>query len=50
MLYSRKCYAQRPMIVADDYYPVLVTLQPCSVSISQREDLPPPGKTHLDLI
>lgn len=35
---------------ADDYYRVLVTLQPCAVSISQTEDLPPPGKTHLDLI
>lgn len=34
----------------DDYYWVLVTLQLCRVSIRQTEDLPPPGKTHLDLI
>lgn len=39
------------MVMADDYYRVLVTLQHCSVSISQAEGpSPPPGKTHLDLI
>ncbi len=34
----------------DDFYRVLVALQPCTVSISPTEYLPPPGKTHLDLI
>lgn len=38
------------MAVADDYYRVSVALRPCTVSISQTEDLPAPGKTHLDLI
>lgn len=48
-------YSHRPLRVAlkaaaDDYYRLLVTPRPCTVSISRTEDLPPPGKTHLDLI
>lgn len=48
-------YSYRPlcitlMAVVDDYCWVLVTLQPHTVFISQTEHLPPPGKTHLDLI
>lgn len=46
--YSAPCITL--MAVVDDYCWVLVTLQPRTVSISQTEHLPPPGKTHLDLI
>lgn len=55
LIYTQTTHSHGPLCIAltaaaDDYYRVLVTLQPCTVSISQTEDLPPPGKTHLDLI
>lgn len=48
--YSHEPLCITLMAAADDYYRVSVTSQPRTVSISQTEDLPLPGKTHLDLI